>query len=393
MLNKFGETSNELRGVSLDETGIHSPTSTWRRDSQQSHNLTVPAATGCVDNMPMPTKVCLTCLVIGCLCQVGTPFAMIRPVASAGSQRQNLSMRLFLSSEQPQPPSNRKSRLAGNQREPSAQELAIMDEMIYKLAEAKPYELPASVQRAFRVISSPRFFVRIAELADNCRTDLEKEKLGALASNLVATLDAVVSTAQDKLQEYAKDVESVVKAAAEPDTGEFLVPLLPERVEAMRAAIDRLDTSSSMQGDTFLSTVDAWINKSHQDGMDGMVGILQKALQLYAGRRIRLARGATTTLPQQSSADASTSNDISSSAAIMWLDELLQCDPDLWEVTIRQRQQGDGPAATTSDLVAEIQRTMELTVLSMESGSLTQRVLAEYLQEMVKRVENVQKTL
>jgi hypothetical protein len=31
--------------------------------------------------------------------------------------------------------------------------------------------------------------------------------------------------------------------------------------------------------------------------------------------------------------------------------------------------------------------------LSMESGSLTQRVLAEYLQEMVKRVENVPRTL
>jgi hypothetical protein len=331
----------------------------------------------------------------------------------------NHSMRLFLSSEQPQmpqQPSNRKSRLTGNQREPTPQELAIMDEMIYKLAEAKPYELPASVQRAFRVISSPRFFVRIAELSDTCRTEMEKEKLTALASNLVATLDAVVSTAQDKLEEYAKDVESVVKAAAEPDTGEFFVPLAPERIEAMRTAIYRLDPlSSSMQGDTFLSTVDAWINKSHQDGMDLMVGILQKALQLYAGRRIRLARCTTNNTntppsspsqsppPQQSSSDDddATNKDNSSSAAAILLDELLQCDPDVWEVTIQRRQQGGGDdddddspvAVATNDLVAEIQRTMELTVLSMESGSLTQRVLAEYLQEMVKRVENVQRTL
>jgi hypothetical protein len=350
--------------------------------------------------MPMPTKVCLTCLVIGCLCQVGTPFATIRPVASSSSSRQKHkhSMRLFLSSEPQQPSSNRKSRLAGNQREPTPQELAVMDEMIYKLAEAKPYELPASVQRAFRVISSPRFFVRIAELADASRSDTEKEKLAALASNLVATLDAVVSTAQDKLEEYTKDVESVVKAAAEPDTGEFLVPLTPERIEAMRTAINRLDLSStSMQGDTFLSTVDAWINKSHQDGMDGMVTILQKALQLYAGRRIRLARGgATKPLPPQSSSDDATSNDNSSSnssgAVAMLLDELLQCDPDVWEVSIQRQQGGDSPVST-NDLVAEIQRTMELAVLSMESGSLTQRVLAEYLQEMVKRVENVPRTL
>ena len=41
-----------------------------------------------------------------------------------------------------------RSRLEGNMRKPTAQELKIMDEMIMKLADAKPYELPNAVRRA-----------------------------------------------------------------------------------------------------------------------------------------------------------------------------------------------------------------------------------------------------
>lgn len=316
----------------------------------------------------MNNKATACLALIAALLQLCTAF-VIRPrlltTRSASS--------LFLSSPDP---FNKHSRLAGNQREPSPEELALMDEMIAKLADAKPYDLPASVQRAFRVISSPRFFVRIAELTDQCRDEIEKEKLTALASNLVSTLEAVLSTAQDKLQEYAKDVETVVKAAAEPDSGEFLVPLLPERIEAMRTALNNLD-AASLDGDAFLSTVDAWINKSHQDGMDLMVGILQKVLQLYAGRRIREARAA-----KQQQGEVSATSKL--------VDELLQTDADRWDASIRQ---GFKNGITTADLIAEIQFYMEAIVLSLESGSMAQRVQAEYLQEMVKRAEAVQKYL
>jgi hypothetical protein len=250
-----------------------------------------------------------------------------------------------------------------------------MDEMIAKLANAKPYELPSSVQRAFRVISSPRFFVRIAELADAEKDAMEQARLIALADNLVSTLDAVVSTAQDKLQEYAKDVETVVAAAAEPDSGEFLVPLLPERLQAMRQALNQLE-ASSLEGDTFLSTVDAWMNKSHQDGLDLMVGILQIVLQMYAGRRILEARSGTAS---------------QRTAAGKLFDELLQTDSDRWDASIRQGLSGSDTAA--DDLVQEIQRNMESIILSLDSGSMAQRVQAEYLQELVKRIEAVQKAM
>lgn len=165
--------------------------------------------------------------------------------------------------------SSSSSRIEGNQREPTEEELAIMDEMITKLADAKPYDLPNAVRRAFRVCSSPQFFMRIAARADEATDEDEKEKLSALASNLVATLDAVVSTTEDQLDERAKEVQNVVTAAAETN-GEFLVPLSVERIQAMQDEVAKLDPSILDEG--FLSTVDAWMNKSHQDGLDGMVG-------------------------------------------------------------------------------------------------------------------------
>ena len=170
---------------------------------------------------------------------------------------------LYLSSEDNEP-QRRTSRLEGMQREPTANELAIMDDMITKLSEAKPYELPNAVSRAIRVVSSPRFFLRIAERADRATDPADKERLSALAENLVNTIQAVVSVTEENLDERAKDVEKVVKAASEPDSGEFLVPLSSERVDAMRAVMEGLDGADLNEG--FLSTIDAWMNKAHQVG-------------------------------------------------------------------------------------------------------------------------------
>jgi hypothetical protein len=155
-----------------------------------------------------------------------------------------------------------RSFLEGMQREPTEQEISIMDDMITKLANAKAYELPNAVSRAIRVVSSPRFFLRIAERADMASDDTEREKLSALAENLVTTIQAVVEMTEDSLDERAKDVEKVVKAASEPDTGEFLVPLSKERVDDMMKAMKKLDIADLNEG--FLSTVDAWMNKAHQ---------------------------------------------------------------------------------------------------------------------------------
>mmetsp|Transcript_25175 Transcript_25175/g.38756 ORF Transcript_25175/g.38756 Transcript_25175/m.38756 type:complete len:209 (+) Transcript_25175:2-628(+) len=205
---------------------------------------------------------------------------------------------------------------------------------------------------------------------------MEKEKLNALATNLVSTIEAVVSTTEDQLDERAKDVERVVKAAAEPDSGEFLVPLSQDRVVAMRETMATLDPSC--MDESFLSTVDAWMNKSHQDGMDGMVGILQKVLQMYAGTAVSRARTA-----QNLSQPGSAKSDL--------LETLLLADTDTWD---RELQQGltstNDNDVSSAALMSEIQRTIESVVLGLENGSMAQRVQAEFLRELVTRVEAYQ---
>jgi len=50
-------------------------------------------------------------------------------------------------------------------------------------------------------------------------------------------------------------------------------------------------------------------------------------------------------------------------------------------------------ASAAEELIREIQRNMETIVLQLDSGSMAQQVQAEYLREMVKRVEATAKTL
>lgn len=285
-----------------------------------------------------------------------------------------------------------KSRLGGNQREPTIQELSVMDDMITKLMVAKPYELPTAVSQAIRVVSSPRFFMRIAERADITEDAVEKEQLANLAENLVTTIEAVFSTTEEKLDDRAMLVEKVVKAAAEPDSGEFLVPLSVERVDAMRAVMKKMDPADQDEG--FLSTIDAWMNKSHQDGLDGMVGILQKVLQMYAGNAIVRARvelqanvGAAVAGEDQSKADeiVAEQQEAGSEPAAELMDTLLLMDTDEWDVSMKQKFAEDDTSQKA--LTSEIQRTMEAVVLGLESGSMAQRVQAEYLKELLTRTE------
>jgi len=290
------------------------------------------------------------------------------------------------------------SYLEGNRREPTAREISIMDDMITKLANAEVYELPNAVSKSIRVVSSPKFFMRIAERVDMTTDALEKVKLSSLSENIAATLSAVVTTAEDRMDERAKTLEDVVKAASELDTGEFLVPLSSERVDAMREAMSGIDPSELDEG--FLSTVDAWMNKSHEDGMDGMVTILQKVLQIYAGTEISRARarlqanvGAAVSGQSQGKADemiAKEENEGPSPAAVL-LEKLMAMDTDDWDAELGKHFEAstkdEEGGVSPKGILGEVQRTIEGVVLGLENGSMAQRVQAEFLRELVSRIE------
>lgn len=126
--------------------------------------------------------------------------------------------------------------------------------------------------------------------------------------------------------------------------------------------------------------------------MDGMVTILQKVLQIYAGRVISGARiqlqadvGAAVSGKTRATADAAAAEETSTNSVTSeLLERVLSVDTDAWDVEIRKGFEGE---CTKDQLVKEIQRTMEGVILGLENGSMAQRVQAEYLRELITRVE------
>lgn len=126
----------------------------------------------------------------------------------------------------------------------------------------------------------------------------------------------------------------------------------------------------------FLTNVILCLSLSHSL-QDGMVEILQKCLQQYSGVSILRARKQG----KEQSSD---------SAVAKLFDRLLEIDSNGWDAEIRSGIKADD--LSPKSLIAEIQKTMETVVLGLENGSMAQRVQAEYLRELVSRVESIDST-
>jgi len=132
--------------------------------------------------------------------------------------------------------------------------------------------------------------------------------------------------------------------------------------------------------------------------MDGMVAIMQKALQIYAGTVISRARfqleanvGAAIAGEDQDAADAAAAKaerESSNTGASALLEKLLHVDTDNWDIEIRNGID-EGEDVSKEALISEVQKTMEAVILGLENGSMVQRVQAEFLRELVTRIEAV----
>lgn len=65
------------------------------------------------------------------------------------------------------------------------------------------------------------------------------------------------------------------------------------------------------------------------------------------------------------------------------LTQLLQTDADQWDLVLSRHN-----PAVLKEVLSEVQRTTESIVFALEAGSMAQRVQAEYMQELMKRVES-----
>ncbi|KAI8103377.1 hypothetical protein M9435_004716 [Picochlorum sp. BPE23] len=245
----------------------------------------------------------------------------------------------------------------------SLSETAALDELIDSLLSAKDtHELSTRV--AENALSfDQKFWLRLAARADTTEDEEVKEQLKSLATIVMQVVDAMVQQTDEKLSGSSEVLEQILIAAADEDTGEWQVPLPPEKVsvmrEVMKAQADQID-------EAVLSSCFAWIKKASDDKLDGMVYILQTVLQIYAS--LALA--------------GDVSKDDSSE-----LVKVLQAQESDWEKLIIDMA-NEGKISEES-FMEELQRKMETVVLSLSSGSYAQRIQAEYLQELQSRAKNV----
>ena len=214
-------------------------------------------------------------------------------------------------------------------------------------------------------------FLRIASRADDVpEGSPTRDRLADLAGKVVTLAEEAVAAAESTLDDRAGMLQEVVAAAAEAN-GEFMVPLERANVERLRVAMEDVLPQCD---EGFLQTATAWMKKAGDDGLPGMVEIVQKVLQVWAA----LSLAGVYATPDEPASDL--------------LETILATDERDWEDILSSRIGGaDGPggAVPMDAFLAAVQAKLEGQVLALPSGSLSQKVQAEYLIELMERVKTI----
>lgn len=208
-----------------------------------------------------------------------------------------------------------------------------------------------------------KFWLRLAARTDTAPDDAVKEQLRSMAAVIMQIVNELVSASEKQLEESSSILQDILISGADAK-GEWEVPLPKPQLEAMEKAIaasgDKLD-------EAVLSNAFAWMRKANDDGLDGMVALIQKVLQLYAARQLK--------------------KEGSEAQEDQVLNKMLDAGEEQWEATLEQALEA-GECSEVS-FMETLQRRMEGTVLSLKSGSYAQRVQAEFLKELEDRATAV----
>ncbi|KAK9822820.1 hypothetical protein WJX81_004256 [Elliptochloris bilobata] len=213
----------------------------------------------------------------------------------------------------------------------------------------------------------PKFWLRMATRADAAESREEKDRLTALANTVMTIVDTIVARTNTQVADSSKVLQAIMAAAAN-EHGEWELPLSTEKADAMRREVAKHEGALD---EALLSNAFAWMRKAADDRLDGMVALLQKVLQLYAGHALSKGSGGT---GRQAEGEGG--------AAEEAVQRLLAADEDRWDALLSEAVASEVSEAA---LVGALRRRMEKTVLVLPSGSYAQRVQAEYLSELEAR--------
>ncbi|CAM9633307.1 unnamed protein product [Ascophyllum nodosum] len=261
-----------------------------------------------------------------------------------------------------------------------------MDTLIDELKEAPdPDTLTLKVSKSVQQVAQPAFFLRIAERAEMAPDDDQKVAFERLAAQVTGALENLMNFVEEKMDDSSSLLQIIVTSAAEKN-GEFIVPLSQERLGSLRQSVkihrDQLDNN-------FLATVQAWLERcKREEEMEGMVVILQKILQMYASEAILERK------PGPKRRDPGVGDDVPDvtrrTPAGLLLDRILETDAEQWSGILSSLAvpgKGMAGGVTKEGLLGAVQVAVETVVLQQDNGSMAQRVQAEFLSELCKRIE------
>lgn len=229
-------------------------------------------------------------------------------------------------------------------------------------------DLEAFSNQHYKYLIHPQFYMKLADRIYELPTQTEQDEAAAKATKIWNRLLKVLEAAESVRASTAEVLEKIVAQAAESD-GAFLFPLTKDRVEAVRAEVlknlDRLDEGA-------LTTLNSWMLKVQDDKDNAaMTEVLQRVFQFYAGGVLMRAKGYDRT-----GSDA---------GALVFLRNLLNADPEEWDMLLFNGLRVDG-VCTVESLTDEVASMIQGVILSLPEGSVTQRVQAEFLRELMGRV-------
>lgn len=251
-----------------------------------------------------------------------------------------------------------------------------MDELIEDLIDVRPSELPSRLdnRQVIRTVGQPAFFLRIAELSDATTSIERQDKLRKLAERLSATLEAAFEGGEKTVEDASKRLSEIVNAAADDD-GEFYVPLSDEKRLGLSKAVAAANVDEPL-----LSALNSVAKTAKDDGLDGVVVILQTVLQMYAAQALVFD-------PEQIASDVGAETPEIHPDYVSALDcysQVLEANPDSWDLLLTAAMAND---VTKGALLNIVQAQIERVLAQQVNGSWKQRVLAEFLTELVKRIE------
>ena len=234
----------------------------------------------------------------------------------------------------------------------------LVDEVVRLYKDGNMTALADVTLKNIRRFDQP-FWLNIADRVDSAETEEEKEVLRTLSGTLMTAVEQAMKQSEQMTEKSGALLERIVNRGADPDTGEFSLPLSDEKLAEIGSAVeesfDEIDEST-------ISTAYTIMEKAAKDGQDAIVLLLQHVLRTYAAVAL--------------STKASKNGDD-------LLSSMLRADPDTWVAEVRRAVESN--EISEDGLKERLQATMEELLFSFPVGSFTQRLFAEYLKEFEDR--------